>query len=101
MTPPELQAHRAPAPQAVALAYALGDAAPRVVAQGAGAVADEILRRAREAGIPVHSSRELVALLMQVELDRHVPPELYRAVAEVLAWVHHVERDTLHARGAG
>lgn len=84
----------APAPQAVALAYAVGDVAPRVVARGGGAIADEILRRAREAGVPVHSSRELIALLMQVELDRHVPPELYRAVAEVLAWVHRLERDT-------
>lgn len=100
MTPPEPLRHPAPAPQAVALAYALGDAAPRVVAQGAGAIADEILRRAREAGIPVHSSRELVALLMQVELDQHVPPELYRAVAEVLAWVHRVEREMSLARGA-
>jgi flagellar biosynthesis protein len=73
---------------AVALTYAGGDFAPRVVAKGQGLLADEILWRAREAGIPVHQSRELLCLLMQVDLDRHIPPELYRAVAELLVWLH-------------
>ena len=76
---------------AVALRYAEGDAAPIVVAKGRGFVADEIIRRAREAGVFVHESRELVALLMQVDLDRHIPPVLYIAVAQLLAWIHRVE----------
>jgi flagellar biosynthesis protein len=78
---------------AVALAYAEGDAAPRVIAKGRGLVADEIVRRAREAGIAVHGSRELCALLMQVDLDRAIPPALYVAVAELLAWVWRLERE--------
>lgn len=77
---------------AVALAYAEGDCAPRVIAKGRGLVAEEIVRRARAAGIAVHSSRELCALLMQVELDRAIPPALYVAVAELLAWVWRLER---------
>jgi flagellar biosynthesis protein len=81
-----------PRPEAVALAYAQGDAAPRVVAKGAGLLAEEILRRAALAGVPVHASRELVSLLMQVDLDRHVPPELYRALAELLAWLYRMEK---------
>ena len=76
---------------AVALAYAGGKGAPRVSAKGRGLIADEIIRRAREAGVYVHESRELVGLLMQVDLDRHIPPELYVAVAELLAWLHRVE----------
>lgn len=48
-----------PRAQAVALAYGAGDAAPRVVAKGRGMVADEIIRRARDAGVFVHESREL------------------------------------------
>ncbi|MDW8467985.1 MAG: PilZ domain-containing protein [Burkholderiales bacterium] len=59
---------------AVALAYAEGDAAPRVIAKGRGLVADEIVRRAREAGVVVKSAPELCTLLMQVELDRAIPP---------------------------
>jgi flagellar biosynthesis protein len=76
---------------AVALRYAQGDAAPVVVAKGRGLVAEEIIRRAHEAGVFVHESRDLVGLLMQVDLDRHIPPELFVAVAQLLAWIHRVE----------
>ena len=76
---------------AVALRYADGDAAPVVVAKGRGLLADEIIRRAREAGVFVHESRDLVALLMQVDLDRRIPPALYVAIAELLAWVYQVD----------
>jgi len=78
-------------PNAVALTYHNGMAAPRVVAKGRGLVAEEIMRRAQEAGIYVHESAELVALLMQVDLDDQIPPELYIAVAELLAWLYRLE----------
>lgn len=81
-----------PRAQAVALAYGAGDAAPRVVAKGRGMVADEIIRRAREAGVFVHESREMVSLLMGLDLDQRIPPELYVAVAELLAWIYRIER---------
>jgi flagellar biosynthesis protein len=77
--------------QAVAIAYQTGDTAPRVVAKGRGLIAAEIIARAKEHGVFVHESKELVALLMQVELDRHIPPTLYRVVAELLAWLYHIE----------
>lgn len=76
---------------AVALAYRSGDAAPKVVAKGRGLIAEEIIARAKEHGVFVHESKELVALLMQVELDGNIPPALYRAVAELLAWLYHIE----------
>lgn len=83
-------------PRAAALTYTSGNAAtagaPRVVAKGQWRIAEAIIRRAREAGVPVHESRELVALLMQVDLDEQIPPALYVAVAEVLAWVYNLER---------
>jgi flagellar biosynthesis protein len=77
---------------AVALAYAPGDAAPRVVAKGRGLIADAIIARAHDHEIFVHESPEMVALLMQVDLDDHIPPQLYLAVAELLAWLYRVER---------
>ncbi|MDT8364759.1 MAG: EscU/YscU/HrcU family type III secretion system export apparatus switch protein [Nitrosomonas sp.] len=76
---------------AVALSYHSGIAAPKVVARGKGVVAEEIIRRAREHGIYVHESAELVAMLMQLDLDDHIPPELYIAVAELLAWLYRLE----------
>lgn len=77
--------------QAVALTYTPGEAAPRVVAKGRGLIAQEIIERAREAGVFVHESPELVGLLMQVDLDERIPPQLYVAVAELLAWLYRLE----------
>ncbi|KUE88417.1 Flagellar biosynthetic protein FlhB [compost metagenome] len=76
---------------AIALSYQHSDRAPRVVAKGYGVVAEAIIARAREAGVYIHDSPTLVNLLMQVDLDSHVPPQLYVAVAELLAWIYHLE----------
>ena len=76
---------------AVALAYTQTDAAPRVVAKGRGVLAEQIIARARENGVYVHESPELVSLLMQVDLDQRIPPQLYVAVAELLAWLYRLE----------
>ncbi|MBS1189603.1 MAG: putative flagellar biosynthetic protein [Rhodocyclaceae bacterium] len=86
-------AKRPPDPlrEAVALAYRQTDAAPRVVAKGRGYVAEEIIAKAREHGVYVHESPELVALLTQVDIDEHIPPQLYVAVAELLAWLYRLE----------
>ena len=78
---------------AVALAYHAGEVAPKVIAKGRGLIAENIIARATEHGIYVHQSKELVSLLMQVELDRQIPPELYRAVAELLAWLYSVDAE--------
>jgi len=86
-----MSATRNVSPTAVALRYAQGDAAPMVVAKGRGLLAEEIVRRAHDAGVFVHESRELVGLLMQVDLDRHIPPGLFIAVAQLLAWIYRVE----------
>lgn len=79
---------------AVALAYSHSDAAPRVVAKGRGLIAEAIIERAREHGIFVHESPELVTLLLQVDLDARIPPQLYVAVAELLAWLYAVESES-------
>lgn len=77
--------------EAIALAYAQTDSAPRVVARGKGLVAEQIIARAKEHGVYVHESPELVALLTQVDIDEHIPPQLYMAVAELLAWLYRIE----------
>jgi flagellar biosynthesis protein len=80
-----------PKQSAVALAYKTGELAPKVVAKGHGLIAEEIISRAKEHGVFVHESKELVALLMQVDLDTKIPPALYRAVAELLAWLYRID----------
>lgn len=77
---------------AVALKYTPGAEAPVVVAKGRGLIADEIIARAKEHGIYVHESPALVALLAEVDMDQHIPAQLYLVVAELLAWLYRVEQ---------
>lgn len=78
--------------RAVALTYDPASAdAPVVTAAGQGLVAEEIIRRAREAGVPVTEDPRLAAVLSQLDLGRVIPPELYTVVAEVLAYVYGLE----------
>jgi flagellar biosynthesis protein len=78
-------------PSAVAISYDQHDCAPRVVAKGYGTLAETIIRTAREHDLYVHESPELVGLLMQVDLDAHIPPQLYVAIAELLAWLYELD----------
>jgi flagellar biosynthesis protein len=81
------------AKRAVAMAYTgAHDGTPRVVAKGSGITAEAIISLARESGVYVHQSAELVNLLMQVDLDSEIPPELYQAVAELLAWLYAMDQ---------
>ena len=76
---------------AVALTYSQTDPAPKVVAKGRGLLAERIIERAREHGVYVHESPELVSLLLQIDLDQRIPPQLYIAVSELLAWIYRLE----------
>jgi flagellar biosynthesis protein len=80
--------------KAIALVYDASDFAPRVVAKGRGLIAEQIIAKAKENKVFVHESKDLVALLMQVDLDDHIPPELYLAIAEILAWLYRLETGT-------
>jgi flagellar biosynthesis protein len=84
--------------KAVALRYdreaAQADAtAPQVVAKGSGWVADRILALAREHGVPVREDKDLVALLSACDLGQEITPEMYAAVAELLAWLYRCNRE--------
>ena len=75
---------------AVALRYNLnnGDMAPCVVAKGQGVIAEEILRLAREHDVPLRQDPALAGALATLDIGTSIPPELFRAVAEVLAFVY-------------
>jgi len=69
-----------------------GGGAPKVVAAGAGVVADRILELARESGVAIREEPALVEALTRLELEQEIPPELYVAVAEVLVWAYGLEQ---------
>ena len=75
--------------KAAALKYAHGgDRAPRVVAKGKGLLAEKILEAARQHGIPIKEDKTLVDILSSLDLYQEIPPELYKAVAELLAFIY-------------
>lgn len=77
--------------EALALDYRLLDGqAPRVAAKGRGLVAEKIVEVARKAGVPVREDPILVSLLSHLNVDQEIPPEVYKVVAELLAFVYRV-----------
>jgi len=78
---------------AAALRYRLGmDPAPRLVAKGAGLVAEKIIEAARKAGVPIYEDPDLLALLMTLNIGEVIPPEMYTAVAEVLVFIYRMNK---------
>lgn len=63
-----------------------------VVAKGKGAVAEEILKRAAENGVPVQEDASLVEVLSKLDLEQEIPQELYQLVAEVLSFVYRSDK---------
>lgn len=81
--------------RATALRYdKTGGGAPKVVATGRGLIAETILERAREAGVPIREDAALSEALAQLELLDEIPEELYAAVAEALIWAYRLDRRT-------
>lgn len=79
--------------RAVALKYRIGkDRAPIVVAKGSGKRAERILSLAEDHNVPIHQDEGLSLLLMKVELNQAIPPELYQVVAEVLSLIYRLEK---------
>jgi flagellar biosynthesis protein len=80
-------------PKAVALKYdGEKDKAPRLIAKGRGDIAEKIIGIAKEHDVPLYEDKNLVQILEALDLETEIPPELYRAVAEVLAFIYRLER---------
>ncbi|MDI6801701.1 MAG: EscU/YscU/HrcU family type III secretion system export apparatus switch protein [Thermodesulfovibrionales bacterium] len=79
--------------KAAALRYKHGkDSAPKLVAKGSGKVAERILAIAKEHNIPLKDDPQLVEVLSTLDLYQEIPPDLYRAVAEILAFVYRMTK---------
>ena len=79
--------------KAVALKYEPGErSAPVLIAKGKGHMADQILEKAQENGIPIQEDSSLVEVLSKLDVDQEIPPELYTLVAEILSFVYRSDR---------
>lgn len=64
------------------------DQAPRVVAAGEKLIAEAIINRAHQHGVPIYEDPDLAAALVKLQVGTEIPPNLYRAIAQVLVFVH-------------
>ncbi|MCT6923530.1 EscU/YscU/HrcU family type III secretion system export apparatus switch protein [Metasolibacillus sp.] len=79
--------------EAIALSYNPGEnTGPKVVAKGKGKIAENILEQASLHNVPIHEDSNLVELLGQLDLNETIPEQLYQAVAEVFAFIYHLDR---------
>jgi flagellar biosynthesis protein len=83
-----------PRKRATALRYLSGSRAPIVTATGAGLIAERIIEVAQGAGVPVRRDPALAQALSALDLGDEVPPALYVAVAEALAWAYRIDAAT-------
>lgn len=64
------------------------DNAPKVSAKGSGHVAKNIIQVAQEHDIPIVQDEDLIELLSKVEVDKQIPGNMYKAIAEVFAFIY-------------
>lgn len=79
--------------KAVALKYErYKDNAPKIIAKGKGEIAKKIIEVAKEHGVYIKEDPSLVEVLSTIDIDQEIPPQLYKAVAEILAFVYRVKQ---------
>ncbi|XJZ26942.1 EscU/YscU/HrcU family type III secretion system export apparatus switch protein [Bacillota bacterium Lsc_1132] len=78
-------------PSAAVLKYNEG-AAPTIVAQGSGYVAEKIIEAAQQNQIPMQEDSQLMETLLQVDLGTSVPPQLYAVIAEIFLLLEKIEK---------
>ncbi|HOS70444.1 MAG TPA: EscU/YscU/HrcU family type III secretion system export apparatus switch protein [Bacillota bacterium] len=78
--------------KAAALTYEAGDDAPRITALGKGEIAHRIIETAKKNDVPIFEDSSLVDALLQLDIGRQIPPELYTVVAEVLVYVSNIDK---------
>lgn len=79
---------------AIALSYnPIVAEAPKIIAKGKGLIAQNIINKAKEHDIPIQEDASLVELMGQLEVNETIPEQLYQAVAEVFAYIYHIDRN--------
>ena len=77
---------------AIALEYDPSEEAPKILATGKGVLAEKIIEKAQEAGVPLHRDDQLADTLSRLDIGDMIPPELYEVVAEILVFVDAMDK---------
>jgi len=82
--------------KAVALKYdSKTTNAPKLTAKGNDKTAQKIIQLAKENNIPIKEDKNLIEMLSEVELNKEVPPQMYKAIAEIFSWVYNSSKKEL------
>ncbi len=83
--------------KAVALKYEKGSTTPKTTAKvtvkGRGYIAKDIIKIAKLHDVPIKKDEDLIEMLSKLEIDKEVPPEMYKAIAEVFSYVYRLTKD--------
>jgi flagellar biosynthesis protein len=78
--------------EAAAIKYDENDIAPKIVALGKGQIAEKIIEKAKQNNVPIEENKELSHILNTLSIGDQIPPELYEVVAEILVFVHSLDK---------
>ena len=78
--------------KAVAIKYNPIDTAPKVVAKGAGIIAEKIMEKAWDTDVPLYQDAKLADELTRLDFGEYIPPELYDVVAQVLIFISNLDK---------
>lgn len=68
--------------------------APKVVAKGSRYLADEIINIATKYDIPIKKDENMASMLEQIEVNQEIPPQMYKAVAEIFSFIYGLTNET-------
>ena len=78
--------------RAIALRYDPAEVAPKILAKGAGVIADKIIEKGLSENVSVHQDAKLAEELTRLDLGDYIPPELYDVVAQVLIFINNLDK---------
>lgn len=80
--------------KAIALGYNKEkDNAPKVLASGKGVIAEQIIAAAKQNNIPIKEDKDLVEILSKIDINQEIPPNLYRAIAEIFSFLYRATKN--------
>lgn len=75
--------------KAVALKYDIEkDKAPKLTAKGQGETAKNIIKIAKQNDIPIKKDEDLIELLSKIDIEKEIPPSMFKAVAEIFSFIY-------------
>jgi len=84
--------------KAIAIKYNPDEVAPKILAKGAGVIAEKIMENAQNSNVVIHKDAALAEDLTRLDIGEHIPPELYEVVAQILVFISDLDKEEAKRR---